>query len=224
MAVMAAYTIPQELALLAYDEEGKHASTTSLDLGLAGAVLLELALAGRVAVENGKVVAQDAAPTGDAIADAALQRIARDGRQRKPQAWVQKLRKGLRSQVLGSLVDAGVMQRREDKVLGLFPTDRFPPQNPSAENEVRARLDDAVLHGVTPDPRTAALVSLIRASGLRKAAFPGASRRSVDARMKTISEGEWAGEAVRQAVQAVYAGIAAAGAVAAAAATAGSSS
>jgi Golgi phosphoprotein 3 (GPP34) len=220
---MATYTLAQELALIAYNDAGKRDLNASLDLGLAGAALLELALAGRLDVHDGKVVVQDATPTGDAIADAALQRIANDTKRRTPQTWVEKLQKGLRTEVLDSLVDVGVMERTEGKVLGLFPTHRFPTRNTAPETDVRARLDSAVLHGVSPDRRTAALISLISASGLRKAAFPNADRRMVESRMKAIAEGEWAGEAVRKAVQAVYAAIAAAGAVAAMAGTAGSS-
>ena len=213
---MATYSLAQELALIAYNDEGKRDLNAALDLGLAGAVLLDLARAGRLMVRDGKVVARDATPIGDPVADAALQRIADDSKLRKPQDWVKKLQKGLRTEVLDSLVHAGVMERTEGRVLGVFPTHRFPSRNAAAETEVRHRLDDAVLRGVMPDDRTAALVSLIRASGLRKAAFPGANRRAVDSRMKEIAEGEWAGEAVRKAVQEMNAAVAAAVATSAA--------
>lgn len=198
--------LPEELALLAHhDTSGKRDPWAQLDLGLAGAVLLELALAGRVDVRDGKVLVLDPTPTGNGPVDAGLARIAADAKQRKPQAWVEKLQKGLRAEVLDGLVHDGVLDRQETKILGLFPSKRFPETDDGPEREVRARLDDAVLRGATPERRTAALVSLVKASGLRKVCFPDGDRKAIERRMTEIAEGEWAGEAVQKAVDAVTA-------------------
>src|SRR5690606_11041965 len=79
------------LLLLTEDQTGKAVvDTSTLELALAGAVLLELALAGRVdvagpgeAVKPGRVVVRDAAPAGDPLPDPALPRIA-GGSPREP--------------------------------------------------------------------------------------------------------------------------------------------
>lgn len=217
--------LPEELTLLAHhNTSGKRDMGVSLDLGLAGAVLLELALEGRVDVRDDRVVVLDPTPTGNDPVDAGLARIAADAKQRKPQAWVEKLQKGLRGEVLDGLVRDGVLDQHETKILGLFPSKRFPVVDDGPEREVRARLDDAVLRGVTPERRTAALVSLVKASGLRKACFPDGDRKAVDRRMVEIAEGEWAGVAVRKAVDAVTAAMMVAVTVATSGAAAASSS
>ena len=50
----------------------------SLDLGMAAAVLVELALAGRIAYADGSLTVIDPTPTGEPFADDVLGRIAAD--------------------------------------------------------------------------------------------------------------------------------------------------
>ncbi len=77
--IMTNVSLADEIALLAYDEDGStHGMAAHLDVGLAGALLLELALARRIDVAHGHVVVVDQTPTGDALSDAALGRIAGD--------------------------------------------------------------------------------------------------------------------------------------------------
>ncbi len=208
----AALTLPDELVLIAYDDGGKRAGG-QLDLAVAGAVLVELALAQRVNTDHKHLTVVDAAPTGDALLDQALARMAGD-RPRSAKDWVTRLQKGTREQVLDRLVTAGLLRRQTNRVLGIFPVTRFPDAAPgsslSPEHELRRRLEAVVLHGQQPTDRTAALIALLHAGGLRAAAFPDAPRRQTERRMKEVSEGSWAGEAVRKAVQEVQAGMTAA--------------
>lgn len=194
--------LPDELLLLALDDErGTRAHATELEPGLAGAVLLDLALRGRLDVDGKTLRVVDPAPTGDAVLDAALEAIARETRPRSAKHWVSKLQKGVRQQVSDRLVAAGTLRRDEHKVLWVFPVTRLPAENPAPEAAVRARLDDAVLRGITPDERTAALAALVHATGLGRTVFPDADRRALKARLTELSEGQWAAEAVRRVVQ-----------------------
>ena len=63
---MTTVPIAEELLLLAYDNESGKAtgSRIGLDLGMAAAVLVELALAGRIAYADGMIVVIDHPPTG----------------------------------------------------------------------------------------------------------------------------------------------------------------
>src|SRR5687768_4580671 len=77
--------LPEEFILLAYDEDGTPLTDgTHLDNGLGGAVLLELALAGRVDVVGKRVTVLDPSRTGDPLADDALARLVAAERDRKP--------------------------------------------------------------------------------------------------------------------------------------------
>ena len=77
---MGSVVLAEELLLLAYDDESGKAtgSQIGLDLGMAAAVLVELALAGRVAYVDGTILVRDATPTGNEILDGVLARVAAD--------------------------------------------------------------------------------------------------------------------------------------------------
>lgn len=204
-------TLAEELLLIAYNDETGKASTGSaeLDCGLAGAVLLYLALAGRIDVVDGRVTVLDAAASGEPVNDSVLERIARDGKARKPEWWVGKLRSKVRSGVLARLTERGVLRPERHKLMGMLPVQRYPGLDSGVKSAARTRLDRAVVNGVEPDTRTAALASLLHACGLAKRTFPELDRRRLKARMKEINEGQWASAAVRKAIQSIQAAVAA---------------
>ncbi|GAA4054283.1 GOLPH3/VPS74 family protein [Nonomuraea soli] len=205
-------TIAEELLLLAHSEEaGKQlVDSTSLNLALGGALLAELALGERIDLEGRHVVVKDPTPLGDGELDRALARIVEETKPRKPDWWVNKLHAGkLRDRLLTRLADAGVLTEQQGKVLGIFPSKRWPEADGTVEAGVRERIASA-LGGSDPDPRTAVLVAVMHAVKLERKAFPGADKK----RIKEIAEGEWAGAAVARTIASIQAAIMA-GAVAA---------
>jgi len=208
--------LADELLLLAYSEKGtSQLSQHSLDLGLAGAVLLELGLAERFDVRDGKIVVVDAGPVGDPVLDDALIRVASDKKARSPRDWVRKRGDHLRERLLDNLVGIGVLAREKDRVLGIFPRTRYPAAHgvvAPAEADARQRLL-AALDGADPVPvRTAALAALVQAVGLAGKVFPGRSGRDVKRRIAAMTEaalanGRWASDSVRKAIEEVEAGV-----------------
>ncbi|WP_199701858.1 GOLPH3/VPS74 family protein [Jiangella rhizosphaerae] len=223
--------IAEDLLLLAYDDEsGKPGiDSTRLEYGLAGALLLELSLLGKVAVagegeavKRDRLVVRDTSPVGDDVLDRALAELA-DDEGKKPKNVLGSLRKGVRDLLLRRLAERGLLREESGTLLGIFPITRWPAADASHEAAVRQRLQDVLVTGLEPDPRTAALVSLLLAvDGLRKA-VPSDDRRAVKRRAKEISEGAWAADAVKKAVQEVQAAVTAAIVGAGAAAAAGGS-
>ncbi|MFI5958579.1 GPP34 family phosphoprotein [Cryptosporangium sp. NPDC051539] len=209
---MTVIPLPDELLLLGYDDAaGKPLiSATSLDLGLAGAVLVELTLAGRIGVEGKKVRVVDPAPVDDPIAEAALDKIRASNKPRSAQHWVQTLRSGLREQILDRLVETGVVEREESRVLGLFRRVRYPALNPAPETAAHGRLDAAIRTNDLSGRHTAALASLVRAIDLGPKLFPDLPARQVKNRLGEIAEGDWAGKAVKDAINAINAAMIAA--------------
>ncbi|MCK2214388.1 GPP34 family phosphoprotein [Actinomadura sp. ATCC 31491] len=215
-------TIAEELLLLAYSEdEGKPlVGAVQLDPALAGALLAELAVEGRVELSDKKLVLSGAEPLGDDELDAVLARVAEDGKERKPAWWVQRLQSAkLRNRLLTRLAQAGVLSEQRGKVLGLFPVTRWPEADPGVEAEVRERVA-SVLGGADPDARTAVLIAIMHAAKLDRKAFPGASKE----RIKEIAEGAWAADAVAKTIAAINAAAMAAITAATVAATTTSSS
>jgi hypothetical protein len=229
--------IAEELLLLLTDEESGSTRTdsTKLTYSLAGALLLELSLMGRVDVaepgeptKKGRLVVRDGSPTGEALLDHALTEVERR-RNLKPTDVIRRLAKGAREDVYARLADEGVVRREDSRVLGVFPRTRWPV----IDRDARRRLERDVAAAVSAptelpiQPRVAALVSLLQAiDKLAVVATPeltGMSKREIGKRGKQISEESWAPKAVRDAVAAVNAAIMA-GAVVAATAGATASS
>lgn len=220
--------LAEDLLLLALDDGSGRTTVDSsvLPLALGGAVLLDLALAGRVDVvrprgllTRERVVVQDPSPCGDDVLDEALVGIA--AKERTAQDLVGRLGKGLRSRLQHRLAERGILRQESGRLLGIFPQERWPAEDSRHEDEVRRRLHDVLVVGTTPDERTAALVALL--SAIDRAhkvldGLDGRTRREVRARAKQVADGAWAASAVRAAVQAmqsaVTAGVVAAGAAA----------
>lgn len=221
-------SLAEELLLLAYADDGTPLTDgTHLDNGLGGALLLELALAGRVDVEAKRVVVVDPRPLDDPLANNALARIIGEERSRKPGHWVTKLAKETRPRVLDKLVTDGVLTVEKDKVLWVFPRTKYPAANgvrPPAEAEAERRMRDAVLGSGTVDPRTAALCALVAATELDRKIFPDLDGKRVKARLKEIGEGTWAADAVRKTIEEIQTAVMLAIVASTTAATAGTAS
>ncbi|MEV4758041.1 GPP34 family phosphoprotein [Micromonospora sp. NPDC049559] len=181
---MTGVALAEELLLLAYDDESGRAtgSRIGLDLGMAAAVLVELALADRLAYVDGSLEAIDRTPTGVPVADEVLARIAADTPQ-PAASWVQRLRHRLRERVLRDLCDRGVIRDVDETALDVIHLHRYPVLDAAVETEVRVRLAAALTGEREPDERTAALAALVAAVrmepslGLTDAAALDARRR-----------------------------------------------
>jgi hypothetical protein len=219
------------LLLLTDDVTGKPVvDGTRLELVLAGALLLELTTLQRVDVSGpgepvraGRVVVRDPAPTGDQVLDEGLARLHRAG-PKKPESILSTLKKGLRDGLLQRLVERGILRSEEGRILGIFPTQRWPAADSTHERQVREGLYAVLVVGRTPSQREASLVSLLQAADavpkvLTRSGVPAGELRR---RAKAIAAGEYAGAAVKKAIDAIQAATVAAVMAATAATTAGS--
>lgn len=223
--------IAEDLLLLLLDDDKGTMPAGTVDRPLlGGALLAELALGGHVAVaekqgrwSTARVVPTDAAPPADPVLVEALATVA--GKPRSAQDLVDRLGKGAREQLLSRLVERGILERRDGKVLGLFPRTTWPAADASHEEAVRDRLRGVLLTGLLPDQRTAALVALLVAIDRAHRVLDRGdlAAREVRRRAKQVAEGEWAASAVSDAVKATQTAVAAAVIAASAAATSGGS-
>lgn len=183
---MTGVALAEELLLLAYDDETGKATMPriSLDLGMAAAVLVELALAGRIAYSDGALTVVDPTPTGEPVTDDVLARIAADT-PHSASSWVQRLRHGLRDKILGDLCDQGVVRDVDETELGFIHVHRYPVVDRSVEADTRSRLAEA-LTGAAPDERTAALATLVAV--LRMESALGVTGEAADDARRRLEE------------------------------------
>lgn len=200
--------LAEDLLLLSYDDDtGRKSGVGNLDYALAGAVLIELAERGRLAVaENGKLAIIDDAPTGQALLDDWLGKIAKyDGK--KPKDAVPSLSSGLADRLLTSLAERGILREEKGKVLGIFPTTRWPAQDSSHELALRERLRAVLVDGAEPDERTAPLIALLSAVDAVGQVVAKHERKDAKQRAEQIAEGNWASAATKKAVEELTAAI-----------------
>ncbi|WP_426243856.1 GOLPH3/VPS74 family protein [Nocardioides sp. LHG3406-4] len=210
--------IAEDLLLLLLDDDkgsmtaGSHAQTI-----LGGGLLIELALADAVEVgdkegfwHSAKVRVRPGATLSDPVLADALSLVAE--KERSAQEAVNRLGKGVKEALLMRLEQRGILERREGRILGLFPHTTWPSADSTHEQAVRRAIEASLLQGVTPDERTGALIALLHAIGQAHRIIDrrGMPAGEVKARAKQISEGAWAAKAVKDAIAASVAATSAA--------------
>jgi hypothetical protein len=170
---MSSLSLAEEAVLLSLDDEtGRPVGRAGMapDLALAGALLMDLALAGRIDTDRDRLWVADPAPTGDAVPDAALAALAAPGAPADARGAILLLAReagAAREALLDRLVAAGILRRVEGRVLWVFADRRYPKAPGHAEAEdARTRLRALLLAEEIPTPREALLLGLARAAGL----------------------------------------------------------
>ncbi|QZY28295.1 GOLPH3/VPS74 family protein [Nocardioides coralli] len=218
------------LLLLLDDDKGTVVAGTADRPLVGGALLAELALARLVTVtekqsawSSSHVVATGGPGPDDPVLDQALSTVMEKARSAND--LVDRLGKDAREQLLARLVERGILERRDRKVLGVFPRTTWPAADVAHEESVRQRLQQILVTGLVADQRSAALIALLVAVDRAHAVVDRGdlSAREVRKRAQRVADGEWASQAVRDAVQASQAAVAAAVIAASTAVTAGGS-
>jgi Golgi phosphoprotein 3 (GPP34) len=202
-------TLAEDLFLLAsHEATGRtRIQPAHLDMGLGGALLLDLVLHERVALADSHVVVVNPEPVGNPLLDAALFTIVAESKPHGPDHWVRHLARGARPAVQARLISAGILRMEDHKVLGLIPVHHTHHADVRIEHELEDRLHDAVVLGHPASLEITALVSLVLAVGLERYLFPRSDRRAIQRRMEEIADAEWVGAAVKHVIDAVNAAL-----------------
>ncbi|PYY62761.1 GPP34 family phosphoprotein [Curtobacterium sp. MCPF17_003] len=196
-------TVPQAFALLQVEPDGRHAlDGSTLDTGLAGAVLADLALRGAVSLQDGLVAVVNGAVTGNPVLDGVVGSIAAAGAPRKAKWWVSRLgKRQLRDDVFAGLVERGVISVEQGKVLGLFPTTKHPERDGAPEALLRSGIADVLAGRAGPTPFSAAVIGLLDATNTLRKQFGAVDKDLV----KEITSGSWASPAVKAVLEEIEA-------------------
>ncbi len=177
-----------EIVLLTLDDAtGEVVGRQGLAAGtaLAGALLMELSLLGRVDTDGERLLLPSGAPTGEALLDDALRLLTMEAPANSRAALMLLSRDAdaSRATILETLVADGLLRRERGGFLRLFGT-RYP-KAPGREDtaEVRTRLRTMVLGEDLPEPRDTLLLGLVRASGLLPILFTEDELDAVRARL-----------------------------------------
>jgi hypothetical protein len=209
-------TLADEIVVLMLDDETgaiKPACTSFANLAIAGGILMELALLGRIDTDLAALFIVDPQPTGDALLDQPLQEIAAERGQRPSAWWIERL--GLRNRdlskdLLERLAEAGILRVEDRQFLWMFSRRAYPQNTGREEREAKARLLAVIFDDAVPDPRDTLLLGLADSSGVLNAMLSPAEMSKAAKRIAQVVALEEIGRAVRAAEANLRAALAAA--------------
>ncbi len=192
------------ILLLLNDDDGRFARVPSwsMDYALAGAVLMDLALENRIDTDLERLVLVDATPLGDSLLDPTLADIAA-GEERNARYWVEHAANRaaeIREEALNRLVESGILERKEDRLLWVFQSRRYPMVDGNEEREVRLRLMGVLFSDEIPDPRDIVLLSLTDACGILRGMLSRRELNSAATRIEQVRKLDLVGQATTQAI------------------------
>ncbi|WP_431302493.1 GOLPH3/VPS74 family protein [Sediminicoccus sp. BL-A-41-H5] len=205
---MTPLSLPEEIVLLTFDDEtgrsiGRQGIAASI--ALAGAVMMELALAGRVDTDLHRLEVLDDSPTGDPVLDAGLPLLRSAPDSRGALMLLAREETGLRPRVLSALIARGLLKQVEGRVLLVFPERRYlKPEDRPEPREVRARLLRSIETDDIPEPREALLAGLARATALLPLLLPPALLAARQERIQLLNRIEALNRSVAETVGDLY--------------------
>ncbi len=166
-------TLYEELQLLViHADKGIFIRDTGEPLtpGLAGAILAELAFAGKISTSNNhRLKLVNSEPTHDPILDAALEKLKESEKDRKFNYWISTLNpkpEKLERQVTASLIHKAVFTQEDDRLSWVIPSPMHPETKASLKYSVISRLRGIVLAQEEASPGEIAFLSLVSACDL----------------------------------------------------------
>jgi len=196
----------EEIVLLQLDDsQGKFVNLplSAADVVLAGAALMELALANRIDSDLNQLILVDKTPTGDDILDDVLKQIGEAGGELNAANVLERISgNGEKYQdiALKRLIAKGILREEEGRFLWVFHTRRYPVVDDREQREVRARLRQLVLSVEIPDPRDIVLICLIEACGLLGLVLSPDEIAATQTRVEQLGRLDLIGQAVTKAV------------------------
>ena len=193
------------ILLLTDDDDGSfvHVPSQSFKYALAGGVLMDLALENRIDTDLKNLVLIDGTPTGDSLLDPTLADIAA-GEQGDARFWIERTATradDIREEALARLVAHGILERRDDRILWVFKSRRYPQIDGTAEREVKLRIMSVLFSDEIPNPRDVVIICLADACGIFKNLL---SRRELDLaadRIAQVRKLDLIGQAMTGAIQ-----------------------
>ena len=167
----------EEIVLLLLDEERGALIPSlpphSLDIVLAGAVLMDLALEGRIDTDLTQLSVVDSTPLDDNLLDPALTDIAQSAETRAISFWLARIaeRGGeIRDRTIARLITRGILEAEGDTLIFLTRpvsrSRRYPSIDGNVREEVKLRIMRVLFSEEIPDPRDIMLICLADACGI----------------------------------------------------------
>jgi golgi phosphoprotein 3 len=202
------FTLYEELFLLSIHVEKGTILGTSVEKmkpGLAGAILAELAMLGKIQTSNNhRLQLIEANPTNVAVLDEALNTLKKSEKERKLSYWFSVFsQKGKKfsKQIIESLVQKGVITQEDDHLSWVTPSPLQGDVKASTKFWLVNHLRSIVLTSEEIKPRDIVLLSLLRACGLLDLVFLRDERKFTSRKVNELFYRQALADPVSQTIQ-----------------------
>jgi golgi phosphoprotein 3 len=190
------------IVLMLRDDTGaiNPARAASANIAIAGGLLMELSLLGRIDTDLTSLFIVDPNPVGDELLDHALGEIAAEPSKRSSVWWINQfgVRGGdLSGKVLGRLVEAGILREEDRQFLWVLSRRAYPKNSEREEREAKARLMSVIFDDEVPTPRDTLLLSLADSTGVLDDMLSSAQMHKASTRIAQVIALEEIGRSVR---------------------------
>ena len=204
-------SLTEELILLMLDEQSGYLEMVpgwDFACVMAGAVIADLALEGRIDTDLESLYLTDATPTGDELLDPTLLDISESEQTSSTQYWIERntaRSEEIVSRTLDRLVEKGVL----DYGTGGFWTlsravsrsGTYPSADGSTRREAKTRILSTILNDEIPGPRDAILIGLMHTCNWFKLILSEEDYQDSLERIDTLSKLDLVGRTVSEAVR-----------------------
>ena len=180
----------------------------ALDCALAGAVLMDLALADRIDTDLEGLTLLDSTPLGDDVLDPHLAEVARDTESRTTDHWVARIAESagdIRAVALRNLVDRGIVDHDEGGLFSLSRlvsrSRRYPSVEGEAGREVTLRVMGVLFSDDIPSPQDVVIINLAHSCGMFERLLSSSEYQQVAERIELVAGMDLIGRAVTRTIQ-----------------------
>jgi hypothetical protein len=200
-------TLAEDMVLLTLDDQSGRVLPVD-DIGyrhaLGGAVLMDLALRGKIDnnVETLRVI--DSTPTAEGLLNHWIRIIEDEGESLPAKVWIARLAlesEEIEQAALSRLVERGILACQEKRLLWVFETRRYPTIDGTEEKEVKRRIIDVLLSEDTPSPSDAILVGLVDDARLLPHLLSEAETRNAATRVVQVRKLDRMGQEVSVVIE-----------------------
>ena len=179
----------------------------SLACALAGALLMDLALEGRIDTDPASLSLLDATPLDDDLLDPVLAEIAQAEAAQHARFWVSHIAErgdDIRDKMLARLTAQGLLEAEEGGFFTFLPsvsrTRRYPADQ-AAREDVQLRVMRVLFSNDIPDPNDVVIVGLADACGVFERLLSPAEYKVAQERIALLGRMDLIGRAVTEVIQ-----------------------
>ncbi len=179
------------LLMILDEEKGKIYSRASAakDLGLIGAMMMDLYLRGKILIERKKIRIIDPTSTGDEYLDDILEILKSSKKIRKLNRWIDRISRRYKTYYYAffkRLEKQEILKIEVKKTFKIFETKRFYLQRPEVKMVILEQIQNTIVNNLSPSIDLLCLLSLIEVSGLIKVYIAKEFRKQVRMRIEEL--------------------------------------